>query len=298
MEVVLRGAGMPTVFTRQFKHGPMRGWMQINGVAHALLHTMAHAEAMGVVHRDIKPDHVVRDMGSKRDPEFARYAVIDWDAAAIIEGFEEGVAGGAVSIAGGTKGYMAPEMRALLKQQRTRSGINLKQAAAITSSKLDVYSVGCTLYKLMTGQCPPKDTCKGLSWPPAFPAAWPHIDELKQLIESCLAYEASDRPTFAQLLKQHGAWLEPFTGEQSITTAAYEACLDEEERHLNKFYRGMKQLQPQLYKQQRAWSKAAAHRDPQLQGLAGFVVRLALGLERLLSGGRKHKPFVVDGMYY
>jgi hypothetical protein len=252
------------------KHGPLMGWMVLCQMMQSVLQTLAHAEAQGVVHRDIKPQHILQ---RKKHYLCSFFAIIDWEGAVILSKLEEHLKLHLVSPTAGTKGYLAPEMRALHKKGAAAS---ISEVLAATSSKLDVYSLGASIYQLVTGYCPPKDTRGGLSWPPAFPAAWPHLEQLKQLVQDCLQHDPRDRPTFAQLIQQHAAWLDAF-GEQhqfaqDQTGRKLQMELSRQQRAaLRPFYSSLKQQQPALYKQQKAWCKAASQLDPSCS-----AVRVAL----------------------
>ena len=92
---------------------------------------LAYAHGQGIVHRDIKPANLLRDVGGV-------VKVADLGLAHVGGSFEDG--GSALTQAGsvmGTADYMAPE-----------------QALGVTTidHRADIYSLGCTLYYLLTGK--------------------------------------------------------------------------------------------------------------------------------------------------
>ena len=98
---------------------------------------LAYMNAMGYVHRDVKPDNIL--VNSVGDTKIIDFAITQ----KVKTGFEKFKAGigrmfGQKERLGGTKSYMSPEQ--ILKQ-------NL-------DGRADVYSFGCTLYELTTGRKP------------------------------------------------------------------------------------------------------------------------------------------------
>ncbi|MHC4874863.1 MAG: serine/threonine-protein kinase [Planctomycetota bacterium] len=96
---------------------------------------LAHAHSKGLVHRDIKPSNLLLD----RD---ATVKVLDLGLARLVamSADEAEAAGEDITHAGqvmGTMDYMAPE------QAEDISGVD---------QRADIYSLGCTLYYLVTGQ--------------------------------------------------------------------------------------------------------------------------------------------------
>lgn len=98
-------------------------------VARALAEALAYAHKRGVVHRDVKPANVLLD-------ETGEPLLADFGLAARPEPGEERLTQEAVR-GMGTPAYMAPE-----------------QADGNASAASDQYSLGCTLYELLTGQTP------------------------------------------------------------------------------------------------------------------------------------------------
>ncbi|MCS7239624.1 MAG: serine/threonine protein kinase, partial [Thermoguttaceae bacterium] len=96
---------------------------------------LAYAHEHGVIHRDIKPSNLL----------LSREGVVKiWDMGlARISEVERGVAGEdrltATGQVKGTVDYMAPE--------QTRE-------ARLADHRSDIYSLGCTLYRLLTGRAP------------------------------------------------------------------------------------------------------------------------------------------------
>ena len=92
---------------------------------------LAHAHAQGIVHRDIKPSNLfLSDEGQLK--------VLDLGLGALMEADEEATFATADGIAVGTVDYMSPE-------QATGRDVD---------GRSDLFSLGCTLYHLVTGKIP------------------------------------------------------------------------------------------------------------------------------------------------
>jgi WD40 repeat protein/aminoglycoside phosphotransferase (APT) family kinase protein len=146
---------------------------------------LASAHATGLVHRDIKPGNLIRD------PSGA-VKVLDFGLA--------GVGAGEHELAGvvmGTLDYMAPEQA---------------EGPARADARSDIYSLGCTLYHLLTGRVPfGESSALGKleahrSRPPAPVAGLP--DGLNEVLGRMMAKAPAERYASAE---EAAAALEPFT---------------------------------------------------------------------------------------
>ncbi|MDR2863139.1 MAG: serine/threonine protein kinase [Puniceicoccales bacterium] len=129
------------------------GHLQANELLHslrAIVGGLKHAHARGIVHRDLKPENFLLDHdGNVKISDFglARLARSRSGAMQTPEGGRRdnhtfvhlaNGAGGALEVAGGTEGYLAPEI--------------LEGKAADTRS--DIYALGVAAWHLLTGTAP------------------------------------------------------------------------------------------------------------------------------------------------
>ncbi len=96
---------------------------------------LAYAHARGVVHRDIKPSNLLLDRNGT-------VKVLDMGLARLVEEADAGTVEQSLTVEGrmmGTAAYMAPEQ-----------AVN----PHLADPRSDIYSLGCTLYRLLTGEVP------------------------------------------------------------------------------------------------------------------------------------------------
>jgi serine/threonine protein kinase len=163
-------------------HGPLPS-ATVARLAGGIARALAAIHANGLVHRDLKPANVLLT-------ENGLY-VIDFGIAAAVEGTGLTATGAHL----GTAAYMAPEQA---------SGADIDPAA-------DVFALGSLLVYALTGTPP-----FGEGQPTAVLYRIVHEqpklgsldtltagDNLRVIVEACLAKDPADRPTPAQLLEEH-----------------------------------------------------------------------------------------------
>ncbi|GLC46091.1 hypothetical protein PLESTM_001824300 [Pleodorina starrii] len=147
---------------------------------------MIHLHQASVVHGDLKPANVLLHSSSADRRGFVA-KIADFGLARVLEEDSTHVQ----SATEGTAAYMSPEV-----------------FVGVHSKAGDVYAFGVMLWEMMTGQKPYSMMNPGRilvavsvhkSQPPWPEAEWP---ELCALGATCLAHQASERPTFRELEKQ------------------------------------------------------------------------------------------------
>jgi serine/threonine-protein kinase len=153
------------------KGGPLRPLAERLADAHAAISGLSAIHEAGIVHRDVKPDNMLR-------MEDGRLVLSDFGLATDLLG------AAADPNMVGTPHYMAPELR---------SG----QPATLRS---DVWALGVALHEIFFGKRPQRDASNGIegySTPPP-PAASIRMERaMSSLCEACLADSARERPADA-----------------------------------------------------------------------------------------------------
>ena len=117
-----------------------------------------------IVHCDIKPENILLDAKNQ-------VRLIDFGCSKLIDRSP------LASVFNGTKSYQPPEV---------------DNKTEIVATKVDVWAIGITLYKLLTGKFPTLDS--PLSFPDFVPA------ELRDIVNLCLKKDPALRPPVEQLL--------------------------------------------------------------------------------------------------
>jgi serine/threonine-protein kinase len=190
------------------RFGPLPADRTIH-VLRQICHSLAEAQACGLVHRDIKPANIFLCRYGE-DYDFVK--VLDFGLVKALDARVERPAAGltAENVVQGTPAFIAPE-----------------QALGDTDidSRADIYATGCVAYWLLTGQYVfSAETPMGIimhhartrPMPPSARTDRPIPLALDRLILTCLAKDPSDRPQTARELSLSlaeldgaAAWTEP-----------------------------------------------------------------------------------------
>jgi hypothetical protein len=158
-------------------------WEQVAALGADLADALAHAHAVGVVHRDLKPGNVL--LAGRRT------VLTDFGVARLLDATTELTAKGALI---GTPQYMAPE----------------QVEGESSQAPVDLWALGATLYTAVEG-CPPFDgptltavLAAILTRPPPVPR---HAGPMAPMISALLSKAPSQRPDAAALTGQLAALL-------------------------------------------------------------------------------------------
>jgi serine/threonine protein kinase len=152
---------------------------EIRVIFSGVLDAMQQAHAAGIVHRDLKPHNVLLRM----EDDGVIPKIVDFGIAKILEGTTYTMTGALL----GTCRYMSPEQA---------------QSPQEVDHRSDIYSLGVTLYRCVTGRCPFEGNnhfavmMAHVSQPPEPPSAFrPHMPPaLEQIILRALAKDRTERP--------------------------------------------------------------------------------------------------------
>ncbi len=144
-----------------------------------VLAAMSEAHELGIIHRDLKPQNILLRL----DDSGPVPKIVDFGIAKILEGTTYTVTGALL----GTCRYMSPEQA---------------QAPQDVDHRSDIYSIGVTLYRALTGRCPFEGNnhfalmMAHVGQPPEPPSHYrPHLPAaLEAVVLQALAKDRRDRP--------------------------------------------------------------------------------------------------------
>jgi len=198
IEELIAGENMHALLERYDRLDPFL----VAHLAHHLAKGLAASHRAGVLHRDLKPSNAI--VALEPWPEIVKITdfgiakMADEELTAAIEfGIEKSITTSATLV--GALPYMSPEL------------INSPGTAELKS---DVWSIGAVMYemlsgtkpfgiglaavgKIVSGNSPPKPACFGASQ--QFGA---HLDELWSIVEACLQFDPSGRPSADELVRR------------------------------------------------------------------------------------------------
>ncbi|WP_438397403.1 serine/threonine-protein kinase [Caballeronia sp. DA-9] len=170
---------------------------------HHLAKGVAASHRAGVIHRDLKPSNIMASAGVN----LQNLKITDFGIATLTEEvFDEAAKAGDLtrSTSGTVRGalpFMAPEMM-------------FRKPGESPGPEIDIWSVGAMMFRLLTGEYPfgvYLDAAVNVKnrdrkpWP-AFMTSniqfAPLARELQAIVDQCLSYEASDRPTADNIVSQ------------------------------------------------------------------------------------------------
>src|SRR5579883_191547 len=170
-----------------------------------ILDALEYAHRLKIIHRDLKPSNIMLD----QHPSGVRAKLLDLGLAKCLDptSMSQTTTKDAVTVGDallGTFEYMAPEQ--------------WRGAEAIVPAS-DIYSLGCTLFFILSGGRPPFTADSLVAYcnahtntpPPRLTAAQPAIpDALDALVQQMLSKEPAQRGTPTRLIKQFRRLLRPF----------------------------------------------------------------------------------------
>jgi serine/threonine-protein kinase len=121
----------PTLEDHAQRWGGKLPFDDLRHIFDGVLEAMAEAHSMGIVHRDLKPQNILLRL----DEDGVHPKIADFGIAKILEGTTYTMTGAML----GTCRYMSPEQ---------------VQAPQTVDHRSDIYSLGVTLYRCLTGRCP------------------------------------------------------------------------------------------------------------------------------------------------
>jgi serine/threonine-protein kinase len=159
---------------------------EIRQIFTGLLEAMAEAHSIGIIHRDLKPHNILLHLGD----DGITPKIVDFGVAKVLEGTMYTMTGALL----GTCRYMSPE--------QVRSPQHVDHRA-------DIYSLGVTLYRCVTGRCPFEGSTHyavmmaHVEQKPEPPSAFrPHVPAaLERLMLQVLEKDRADRPQSCGALK-------------------------------------------------------------------------------------------------
>ncbi|KAK9322662.1 kinase-like domain-containing protein [Lipomyces orientalis] len=126
------------------KHGAMKDNIA-RTVVKQVLQAVAYVHSAGISHRDIKPDNILVVSEDEPDGKPIQIKVSDFGLAKISE------SGTFLKTFCGTLAYLAPEV---IKARDSSSRAHPERTSTYYSNKVDMWSIGCMVYVLLTGYLP------------------------------------------------------------------------------------------------------------------------------------------------